>query len=193
METGAARTRIRGFSFIPRPRRPPDAPAAAMTVLLIASSPTIPSRSTALLEAAGERLSRRGARIERLAIRDLPAQALLGAEWTHPAIERAIDQVARARVVVVATPVYVWMSLVVHRQIRKDSGHRRSSARKWLTYMALFVAALVFLGDITYVIYSFLTGEATLRFLLKAAVVACVSGAVFWFYLRDIEEQADER
>ena len=49
------------------------------------------------------------------------------------------------------------------------------------------------LGDITYVIYSFLTGEATLRFLLKAAVVACVSGAVFWFYLRDIEEQADER
>lgn len=94
---------------------------------------------------------------------------------------------------VVSTPVYVWMSFVVHRQIRKDSGHRRSSARKWLTYMALFVAALVFLGDITYVIYSFLTGEATLRFLLKAAVVACVSGAVFWFYLRDIEEQADER
>ena len=77
-----------------------------MTVLLIASSPTLPSRSTALLEAAGERLSRRGARIERLAIRDLPAQALLLAEWTHPAIERAIDQVARARVVVVATPVY---------------------------------------------------------------------------------------
>ncbi len=77
-----------------------------MTVLLIASSPTLPSRSTALLEAAGERLSRRGARIERLAIRDLPAQALLGAEWAHPAIERAIDQVARARVVVVATPVY---------------------------------------------------------------------------------------
>lgn len=77
-----------------------------MTVLLIASSPTLPSRSTALLEAAGERLARRGGRIERLAIRDLPAQALLLAEWAHPAIERAIDQVARARVVVIATPVY---------------------------------------------------------------------------------------
>lgn len=94
---------------------------------------------------------------------------------------------------VVSTPVYVWLTLGVQRRIGKDSGHRRSPARKWLTYMALFVAAMVFLGDIVYVIYSFLTGEATLRFLLKAAVVAGVSGAIFWFYLRDIEEQADDR
>jgi FMN reductase len=59
-----------------------------------------------LLEAVGERLAQRHARIERLAIRDLPAQALLLAEWTHPAIVNAIAKVAEARVVVVATPVY---------------------------------------------------------------------------------------
>jgi FMN reductase len=59
-----------------------------------------------LLEAVGERLAGRSAHIERLAIRDLPAQALLLADWNHPAIERAIAQVAHARVVVVATPVY---------------------------------------------------------------------------------------
>ena len=77
-----------------------------MSVLLIAGSPSAPSRSTALLEAVGERLAGRGARIDRLVIRDLPAQALLQAEWSHPAIERAIAKVAQARVVVVATPVY---------------------------------------------------------------------------------------
>ena len=77
-----------------------------MSVLLIAGSPSAPSRSTALLEAVGERLAGRGARIDRLVIRDLPAQALLQAEWSHPAIERAIARVAQARVVVVATPVY---------------------------------------------------------------------------------------
>ena len=44
-----------------------------MSVLLIAGSPSAPSRSTALLEAVGERLAKRHARIERLAIRDLPA------------------------------------------------------------------------------------------------------------------------
>lgn len=77
-----------------------------MTVLLIAGSPTSPSRSTALLESVGERLARRGADIDRLVIRDLPAQPLLLAQWDHPVIERAIAQVARAQVVVVATPVY---------------------------------------------------------------------------------------
>ncbi len=77
-----------------------------MTVLLIAGSPSAPSRSTALLEAVGERMARRGGRIDRLQIRDLPAQPLLLAEWSHPAIERAIAQVTQARVIVVATPVY---------------------------------------------------------------------------------------
>ena len=77
-----------------------------MTVLLIAGSPTSPSRSTALLESVGERLARRGADIDRLVIRDLPAQPLLLAQWDHPVIERAIAQVARAQAVVVATPVY---------------------------------------------------------------------------------------
>ena len=77
-----------------------------MTVLLIAGSPSAPSRSTALLEAVGARLAQRGAHIDRLAIRELPAQPLLLAEWSHPAIERAIARVAEAQVVVVATPVY---------------------------------------------------------------------------------------
>lgn len=93
---------------------------------------------------------------------------------------------------VVSTPVYVWMALWVHRRISHDVGHRRSPARRWLTYMALFVAALVFLGDITYVIYNFLTGEITLRLMLKAGVIACVSTGIFVFYLLDIREQVDE-
>ena len=77
-----------------------------MTVLLIAGSPTSPSRSSALLEAVGQRLEGRGARIERIAVRDLPAQPLLHADWSHPAVERVLAQVAEARVVVIATPVY---------------------------------------------------------------------------------------
>ena len=77
-----------------------------MTVLLIAGSPTSPSRSSALLEAVGQWLEGRGARIDRIAVRDLPAQPLLHADWSHPAVERVIAQVAEARVVVIATPVY---------------------------------------------------------------------------------------
>lgn len=93
----------------------------------------------------------------------------------------------------VATPVFVWMTRFTRRQISEDAGRRRSPVRKWLTYVALFFAALVFFSDAVFVIYNFLKGEATLRFLLKALTVACVSGAIFAFYLRDIGDGADER
>ena len=76
------------------------------SVLLVAGSPSTPSRSSALLEAVGTRLALRGVRVERLAVRDLPAPALLAADTSHPALQRAADQLAAARAVVVATPVY---------------------------------------------------------------------------------------
>src|SRR5688572_19954470 len=84
----------------------PMTTTSSNTVLLIAGSPSTPSRSSALLEAAGTRLALRGARIERVSVRELPAQALLAADASHPALQRAADQLAQARAIVVATPVY---------------------------------------------------------------------------------------
>ena len=77
-----------------------------MSILLIAGSPSEHSRSSALLEAVSQRLVGRGATVERLLIRDLSPQALLLADVANRRIQAAIDQVARAATVVVATPVY---------------------------------------------------------------------------------------
>lgn len=77
-----------------------------MSALLIAGSPSERSRSAALLDATAQRLSARGALLDRVHIRDLSPQALLLADFGHPTVAGAIDQVARARVLVVATPVY---------------------------------------------------------------------------------------
>jgi len=77
-----------------------------MSILLIAGSPSERSRSAALLDSVSRRLLDKGATIERLHIRDLSPQALLLADTAHRTIAAAIDQVARARAIVVATPVY---------------------------------------------------------------------------------------
>ncbi|MDB5871029.1 MAG: reductase [Ramlibacter sp.] len=77
-----------------------------MSVLLIAGSPSERSRSAALLEAVSLRLALRGATVERLHIRDLSPQSLLLGDTAHRTIAAAIAQVARARAIVVATPVY---------------------------------------------------------------------------------------
>lgn len=81
-----------------------------MSVLLIAGSPTEHSRSATLLDGVEQRLlsavDHRRLGVERLRIRDLSPQALLLADWGHPSVVRAIEQVASARALVVATPVY---------------------------------------------------------------------------------------
>ncbi len=81
-----------------------------MSVLLIAGSPTEHSRSATLLDGVEQRLHTavdgRRLRVDRLRIRDLSPQALLLADWGHASVVRAIEQVASARALVVATPVY---------------------------------------------------------------------------------------
>ena len=77
-----------------------------MSVLLIAGSPSERSRSAALLNRVGQQLTRRGAQGESLLIRDLSPQALLLADFNHPSVVAATQQVERAQAIVVATPVY---------------------------------------------------------------------------------------
>jgi len=64
--------------------------------------------------------------------------------------------------------------------------------RRWLTYLTLFVAALVLIGDFMAVVRGLLSGELVPRFLLKAAVVAAISGIVFRHYLDDLRRDESE-
>lgn len=77
-----------------------------MSVLLIAGSPGEPSRSAALLDEAHDHLSAHGVRVARLSVRDVSADALLRADFSHASVLAAVRQVAQARAIVIATPVY---------------------------------------------------------------------------------------
>lgn len=76
-----------------------------MSILLIAGSPSEHSRSAALLDAVQERIGDR-VLVKRLNIRDLSPQALLLADTNHESIAHALDLVASARALVIATPIY---------------------------------------------------------------------------------------
>ena len=78
-----------------------------MKILLISSSPSLPSRSAALLSSVADKLkSIAGVQQSSLAIRDLPAQSLLHADWNNAALAQAIAAVERADALVIATPIY---------------------------------------------------------------------------------------
>ncbi|WP_406101778.1 NADPH-dependent FMN reductase [Streptomyces sp. NBC_01003] len=76
------------------------------TVLSISGSPSATSRTARLLRHLDARLEAQGHDVIALDVRTLPAEALLGADFAHPAIVEATELLARADGVVVATPVY---------------------------------------------------------------------------------------
>lgn len=77
-----------------------------MKIVGILGSPSPSSRSASLMFLARARLQPVASSIDLIAVRDLPAEALLHAQFDHPAIRHALAKVAAAQVVIVATPIY---------------------------------------------------------------------------------------
>jgi Domain of unknown function (DUF5671) len=90
---------------------------------------------------------------------------------------------------IVAFPVFLYTSWLVARDLTADPNKRHSKVRRWLTYLTLFVASTVLVGDVITLVYNLLGGEITTRFLLKVLVVAFIAGTVFWYYLSDIRRE----
>ncbi|KUN29701.1 NADPH-dependent FMN reductase [Streptomyces antibioticus] len=75
-------------------------------ILSVSGSPSPTSRTTRLLRHLDDRLRRQGHEVTPLEVRALPPEALLGADFAHPAIVAATELFARADGVVIGTPVY---------------------------------------------------------------------------------------
>jgi hypothetical protein len=93
--------------------------------------------------------------------------------------------------VIVALPVFLYMSRLTNQAVRLDPNARMSPMRRWLTYMTLFIAACVLIGDCVSLIYNVLGGELTARFALKALTVGVIAATVFWYYLSDLRRDED--
>ncbi|WP_338904897.1 NADPH-dependent FMN reductase [Streptomyces nigra] len=76
------------------------------TVLSVSGSPSATSRTARLLRLLDDRLRTQGHEVIPLDVRTLPAEALLHADFAHPAIVEATQLFERAEGVVIGTPVY---------------------------------------------------------------------------------------
>ena len=92
---------------------------------------------------------------------------------------------------IVAFPVFLYMSWLTGRAIQQDPVKRASNVRRWLTYLTLFIAAATLIGDVTTLVYNMLGGELTTRFVLKVVTAALIASTGFTYYLRDL--RLDER
>ncbi len=92
--------------------------------------------------------------------------------------------------VIVTFPIYLLVMRVILSETRRAPEKLDSGVRKWLTYLALLIAAGVMIGDVVTFLTYFLKGELTTRFLAKVAVTLAISGGVFWYYFGSLREAA---
>ncbi|MFC5861571.1 DUF5671 domain-containing protein [Acidicapsa dinghuensis] len=84
--------------------------------------------------------------------------------------------------ILIAYPLYMLITRTILREAAVDPDKLDSSIRKWLTYMALVIAASIFMGDLITALAFLLRGELTSRFVAKSIVVLLLSGGVFYYY-----------
>ncbi len=93
-----------------------------------------------------------------------------------------------ARLIIVY-PVYVLLMRLLLADLAANPTKYQSGLRKWLTYLALFIAALIAIGNLIVFLTEFLRGSLTFVFTLKFAVVLAISGGTLWYYLTWLQRQ----
>ncbi|OHA00455.1 MAG: hypothetical protein A3C11_02240 [Candidatus Sungbacteria bacterium RIFCSPHIGHO2_02_FULL_49_12] len=87
---------------------------------------------------------------------------------------------------IIIFPVHIIISWLLQKEFSSSPEERHRRLRKWLVYLTLFLAAIAIIADLVTLVFSFLQGELSIRFILKVLAVLFVAGGVFWYYLAEI-------
>ena len=90
---------------------------------------------------------------------------------------------------IVAFPVLMWTGNHIGKRLTLNPAGRLSPVRRYCTYITLFIAVAVLIGDATTLIYNLLGGELTIRFVLKALVVGGIAASALFHFLRDLRHE----
>lgn len=96
-------------------------------------------------------------------------------------------------ILVIAIPVYILTSWFLGKDLKNNPKKREFKLRKWLLYFTLFVSAVTIIVDLIIAVNHFMSGELTVRFLLKVLVVLLVAAAVFGYYSWDLRRKDKEK
>ena len=93
---------------------------------------------------------------------------------------------------VIAIPVFLLTSWLLSKVMGSIQEKKEFKLRKWLIYFTLFISAVTIIVDLIKFVYSFLSGELTIQFVLKVVVVLLVALAVFGYYIWDLRRKDRE-
>jgi len=89
---------------------------------------------------------------------------------------------------IVIFPLFLWLSRLVKKDIEGDASRRDTAVRRFLTWVTLFVSGAAVAVDLVVLLNTFLSGEITMRFVLKVLAVLVVAGATLAYYINEVRE-----
>lgn len=95
--------------------------------------------------------------------------------------------------ILVAFPVFLLVSRAAVRDVIQSPDRRAAPVRRWLTYLALLIAAGVVIGDLIAFLAYLLQGEITMRFVAKVVTVFVLAAGVFVYYFTGLNAETRDR
>ena len=90
---------------------------------------------------------------------------------------------------IIATPIYYLSVNQINKNLSKGKLAIDNGARRWLTYLILFVSSVVAIGWLIAILYSFLDGDLTIKFTLKTITALGLASIVASYYFFDIKRE----
>lgn len=98
------------------------------------------------------------------------------------------DDIAwQVAMIVVAFPIFAFVHTLIQRELSQRPELYYSPIRRWLTYIALVIAAITILCDAALAIQSLIVGHLTTHFLLDTLGLLVIGGGIFVYYLTTME------
>lgn len=92
--------------------------------------------------------------------------------------------------IIVAFPIFMLISRAIARGLRAKPESAESGVRKWLTYIALVVVAVILIGDAIWLLGAFLSNALTMPLVLRTVVLMSLAGGIFTYYLDGLRNKA---
>lgn len=103
----------------------------------------------------------------------------------YPAFNQEVVKFGIAALII-AGPIYFIISRIITKRINEERISLESVVRKWLTYIVLFFASAIVIGDLITLVINFLGGDFSASFLLKVLVILLIAGGIFSYYFWDM-------
>lgn len=96
---------------------------------------------------------------------------------------------AAAAALLVSLPILGLVHRTIDHDASRDPALRLSPVYRTLAYLTLLIASLVMAGDLIAAIVCFLSGDLTIRFMLKASTILFLTGGTYLWFSSDVQRE----